>query len=89
MVFVFANVKKHRLKNKQPTPAHYALSPGQFAALADEAWSELTSLNDDKRRKHMHYVHVRTNNPDHRQPSSFTREEFWRHMERVYKDASC
>ena len=64
MAFVLANVRKRRLRDKQPTPAYYALPAPAFAALADEAWLELMSLSDDARRKHMHYVHVRTNNPD-------------------------
>ena len=67
MAFVLANVRKRRLRDKQPTPAYYALPAPAFAALADEAWSELMSLSNDARRKHMHYVHVRTNHPDHRQ----------------------
>ena len=33
----------------------------------------------------MHWVHVRTDNPLHRQPSSFTRASFWDHLCQVYK----
>jgi hypothetical protein len=75
-----------RLRWKQPAPAEHAIPAPVLAALRDEAWSELAALNDDARRKHIHWVHVRTHDPTHRQPDSFTREEFWRHMERVYKD---
>ena len=55
-------------------------------ALGDEAWAEVTALSDDARRKHMRWVHVRTHDENHRQPSSFTREGFWQHLCRVYKD---
>ena len=67
-------------------PAHAVLPPAAFAALADEAWSEVTALSEDSRRKHVHWVHVRTQNPEHQQPDSFTREGFWQHLCRVYKD---
>ena len=85
MAFILANVRKRRLRDKQPTPAYYALPAPAFAALADEAWSELMSLSNDARWKDVHYVHVRTNHPDHRQRSSFTREQFWRHISSTYR----
>ena len=65
-----------------------AQPPGRDAAesaIADEAWSELTALGDDARRKHVHWVHVRTHNPTHRQPESMTRREFWDHLQYVYE----
>ena len=74
-----------RLRSKQPAPAQFMLPPPALAALADEAWSELTALSDDSRRKHMHWVHVRTHSAAHRQPDSFTREQFWEHLCNVYK----
>ena len=69
-----------------PPGAAYVPPAAALAALADEAWSELTALSDDARRKHVHWVHVRTHDASHRQPESFTRERFWRHLERVYRD---
>ena len=69
-----------------PPGAAYAPPEAALAALADEAWSELTALSDDARRKHVHWVHVRTHDASHRQPESFTRESFWHHLERVYRD---
>ena len=39
------------------------------------------------KRKHVHYTHVRTNNPSHKQPCSFTRAEFWAYVEELYKEA--
>ena len=58
---------------------------GILDAIADEGMQEMTALSDDARRKHMHYVHVKTDCPAHVQPSSFTRRGFWEHMCKVYK----
>lgn len=79
-------LQRRRLRGKQPPQAAEVLPAPALAALQDEAWSELTALSEDARRKHVHWVHVRTQDPNHRQPDSFTREGFWRHMEQVYKD---
>ena len=80
--------RKH--KGKQPPSLAYLLgetaAKAYYQALGDEAWTEVTALSDDARRKHVHWVHVRTHNDQHRQPSSFSREEFWAHMVRVYKE---
>ena len=86
MAFVLANAQMRRLRGKQLTPAQYLLPGPALTALTDEAWSKLTALSDDARRKQVHYVHVRTHNPAHQQPDSFIREGFWRHMVQVYKD---
>ena len=86
MAFVLQNAKRRRLTGKQRAPANYLLQPADLAVLADEAWSEVTALGEDRRRKHIHWVHVRTSNPAHKQPDSFTREEFWGHLCRVYRD---
>lgn len=86
MAFLLPNAQKRRLSGKQPAPAHYVVPRAVLAALQDEAWSEIAALSEDARRKHMHWVHVRTHELQQKQPSSFTREAFWRHMERVYKD---
>ena len=79
-------VIKRRITGKQPPHASSVLSAPALAALEDEAWTELTALSADARRKHIHWVHVRTHEASHKQPASFTREEFWRHLERVYRD---
>ena len=86
MAFVLQLHKRRRMVGKQPPPAHAVLPAAACAALADEAWSELTALSEDSRRKHVHWVHVRTQNPEHRQPDSFSREGFWQHLCRVYAD---
>ena len=78
--------KKRRVSGKQPPPAQYVLPSPAMAALVDEAWSEIVALSDDSRRKHIHWVHVRTADPALRRPESFTREQFWQHLRRVYKD---
>jgi hypothetical protein len=86
MAFVLPNsVRRARLHGKQPAPAHLAHPPSIIAALQDEAWAELTSLGQDARRKHMHWVQVRTQDRNQRQPESFTRAGFYRHMEDVYR----
>ena len=59
MAFVLPNSRK-RLRSKQVAPAAYVAPPPMLAALADEALSEMTSLSDDARRKHVPWVHVRT-----------------------------
>ena len=56
------------------------------AAIADEGWSELVELSPGARRKHVHWTHVRTHDPQHVQLQDLTRAEFWAHLERVYKD---
>ena len=81
-----AVLSRQRLQGKQRPPAHYVLPPPAYQALVDEAWSELTSLSEDKRRKHVHWVHVRTADPQQTQPEAFTREGFWSHLCKVYKD---
>ena len=43
-------------------------------------------LGPGVKRKHVHWTHVRTNDPEHRQPDQMTREEFWKHLEQVYRD---
>ena len=77
---------KRRLRGKQPAPAVYVVDGPALQAIADEGWSELTALDDEKRKKHVHWVHVKTDNPEHKQPETFSKEEFWLHMCRVYKD---
>ena len=82
---------RRRLQGKQPAQAAFPVGetthvPAALRALADEGWSELTGLSEDTKRKHMHWVHVRTHNPLHRQPDSFTREAFWSFLRAVYKD---
>ena len=72
-----------RMRGKQ-TPF---VNPMIMMAVADEAWSELTALSADARRKHVHWTHVRTNDPSLVQPSALTREEFYLHLVRVYKEA--
>ena len=39
-------------------------SIAHLRAIEDEGWSEIVALQDDVRRKHMHWVHVRTHNND-------------------------
>ena len=50
---------RRRLSGKQPVPP---AGPEQIAnqAIADEGFSELTALDPDARRRHVHWTHVRT-----------------------------
>jgi hypothetical protein len=56
-----------------------------LAAISDEGWSELIALEPNLKRKHMHWCHVRTYDLQHRQPDSFTPQELWKHILKVYK----
>ena len=47
----------------------------------------LMPLPQDRRRRHMHYTHVRTTCLDDVQPHQLTREAFWQHLERCYREA--
>ena len=60
--------------------------PVGHAAIADEAWSELVAVSPDSKRKHIHWTYARTHEPSHVQPCDMTRQEFWAHLMRVYKD---
>ena len=80
---VAAAVRRYRLRAKTP-PA--VVPPPALRAIADEGWSELTSLDESMRRKHVHWTHVRTGQPAHRQPDTLTREEFWHLLVDAYKD---
>lgn len=89
----FTGVKK-RLTIKQARPPAFvplgAIGDGVWAhALAAEqcAADGLVALQQDARRTHVHYTHVRTKNPGDVQPSQLTREEFWNHLERCYREA--
>ena len=73
---------RRRLHGKQADPRGSAAEQ----AIQDEGWSELVALSGSAKRKHIHWTHVRTDNPEHRQPHEFTRQEFWDHLLRVYKD---
>jgi hypothetical protein len=73
---------RFRLTSKQPDP-HRVLSVAEHA-LAAEDMRDLTLLSDDARRQHVHWVHTRTNNPQDRQPESFSRRGFFQFMVGLY-----
>ena len=81
-----APLGKRRLYGKQLAPIHFVLPSAAVQAIADEAWSELTALHEDKRRRHIHWVHARTHQAEHRQPSTFTRAQWWQHLRKVYRE---
>ena len=82
-MLVAAAVRRYRLRAKTPPRVE---PPAAMRAIADEGWSELTSLDESMRRKHMHWTHVRTGQAAHRQPDILTREEFWHLLVDAYKD---
>ena len=87
VVTVAAALVKRRLKNKQvPPPAYAILSPGE-QAIAAEAWAEMTALDPDARRKHIHWVQPHTDDPNDLQPETFTRQSFFQHLCKCYKEA--
>ena len=49
---------KRRLRGKQPAPAVYVVDGPALQAIADEGWSELTALDEEKRKKHMHFLQL-------------------------------
>ena len=76
---------RRRLTGKQPP------EDGGRGAIADlafsaESWREITALDGDAQKWHMHLVHARTHSKIDVQPSAFTREGFYRHVEQVYRD---
>lgn len=80
-----------RLTCKQSPPKAYLLARGPDHAIsaqarADEAIAEVTALELDAQRKRVHYTHIRTNRPLDRQPDSFPREGFYKHLEMVYAE---
>ena len=86
------SVVRRRLVGKQaPSAASVwqTMSKQSIAsrALVSEQWSEVSALCEGKQRQHVHYTHVRTLDLADRQPESFTRAEFYGHLERCYAEA--
>jgi hypothetical protein len=76
---------------KQKAPPAYSqrsgvVLPGE-QAVAAEAWRDLVLLEEDARRQHIHWVHVRTKKTADRQPESFTRAGFFDHLCKCYQEA--
>ena len=59
------------------------------AALAAERGDEdvLVPLSTTVKRKHVHYTFVHTANPQNKQPSDFTRKQYYAHLEKCYAEA--
>jgi hypothetical protein len=82
-----SKLTSRRLTTKQAPPDRARLLRDAVAAKAHAlecADDTLPTLGQRVRRHHVHYTHTRTNNSSHRQPASFTREEFWKHIEKCY-----
>ena len=77
---------RRRLTGKRTVQPQPLRVPAALRAIADEGWSELTALGENVKRKHVHWTQVRTNNPTHRQPATFSRESFWNFLCGVYRE---
>ena len=83
-----AYLKSYRLVSKQVPPERVRLQAMlAHASLLECADDGLESLGVNIKRNHVHWTHPRTMNPAHRQPSSFTREQFWQHVDQCYRIA--
>ena len=79
---------RRRLQGKQPPPDRSSMLRTAVQAQAhglECADDTLQPLGPKVRRNHVHYTHVRTRNPAHRQPHSFTRQEFYEHIDTCYR----
>ena len=77
-----------RLRGKQPPADRSSLFRAAVHAQAHAlecADDILQPLGPKVRRNHVHCTHVRTRDPSHRQPESFTRKAFYEHMETCYR----
>ena len=82
--------KRRRLSRKTPRPPQFPdpMAAAIIAALEAESQGDddLTALAATVKRQHMHFTHVQTTNPQHVPPSRFTRQGFWKHILKVYKE---
>ena len=76
---------RFRITGKQPIEGRQR-NPADDAIEA-EGWSDLVEIDGDGRRKHMHWVHVRTDKESDRQPESFSRAGFFEHLCQCYAEA--
>lgn len=59
----------------------------QFALQAEDEFEGLKALPTSVKRKHVHWTHGRSSNPEHVQPDALSREEFWAHLAKCYTEA--
>lgn len=90
---------RRRLRGKQAKPLWKKSAQEQAM---DEILANVMAAQDDDvevgfvpatvKRKHVHWTHVHTSDPNHIQPGTMTRSEFWQHLakcyEEVYPDAT-
>jgi energy-coupling factor transporter ATP-binding protein EcfA2 len=83
---------RRRINGKRPAPLAYFVLEDETlrrilaSALDAEDEDEPGFLAATVKRKHVHWTHVTTQDPDHKQPSEFTREAFWLHLAKCYKE---
>ena len=88
------SVPHRRIRGKQPPdlwrdgPIRAGYLAGVAALQHEAAISDgLLLLPLDSKRRHIHYTHVRTTNANDVQPSQLTRQAFWDHLVKCYKEA--
>ena len=87
---LLAAARRRYLQKRPPREGdEAALARGISAALRAEfaAADGLQALPGDARRRHVHYVHYRTDNATDRQPNQLTRKQLWAHLVRCYAEA--
>ena len=80
--------KRRRLRSKQPGGGK-GEAARRFALLAtaeELAHPAVKFAGVGVRRKHVHWTHGRSADATHVQPEEMTREEFWNHLEKVYRE---
>ena len=82
---------RKRLRGKQAAPLHMCTEHDRvvlalLAEAMDAEEDEEAELAPGVLRQHVHFTHVTTQNPEHKQPNEFTRQSFFEHLLRVFKD---
>ena len=88
MLPVAAARRRYRTKQAPQGPGAAAMQRGVAAALRAEiaAADGLAPLSADARRRHVHWVHHRTNSSEDVQPDQLSRQQFWAHLVRCYAE---
>ena len=86
---------RRRVRGKQPLTATLPkvqrtpeeLTAAWVGAAIASATDDVQDLPKGVKRANIHWTHVRTFNPEWVQPEQVSREDFWRHLQQVYKEA--
>ena len=82
------NGKQPRKMAPQPPALRSPTSEAVAAAIRaeDMAADGLLGLPIESRKMNVHYTHTRTHNPKDVQPQQMTREQFWEHICRCFRE---